>query len=189
MGVRAALVRTVPKSRRSLPGLGGPTNAVCPAGERVCSGAQAWGRLPHRPTKAPPATRGRARGKGDPYPVSGGKQLLSGPAPRQREQLQHWADTDSEGSPPSGLKLFAQLGGGAGRELSLWAGRATPRVPCAPLWSPTRPGSHWTARNTVTATQGSATRRRGAGSPDRTVHPVLEEELRKSARRGVRSPA
>jgi hypothetical protein len=136
VGVRAALVRTAPKSRKSLPVLGGPTTMVCPAGARVCTEAQAWGRLLHGPTKAPPTTGGRARGKGDPYPIcpTGGQWRKAAPLrlrPATEGQLKHWADTDSKGSPPSGLKLFAQFHGGPGRALSLWAGLATPRVPCA----------------------------------------------------------
>lgn len=39
--------------------------------------------------------------------------------------------TDSKGSLPSSLKLFAQLRHGPGKALSLWAGLTTPRVPCS----------------------------------------------------------
>lgn len=131
VGVHAALPRTMPKSRKSLPVLGEPIAAVCPAGARVCTLS-----LPHRPTKAPPTTGGRARGNRGPYPVcpSSGQWRNAAPlglSPATEGQVKHWADTDSKGSLPSSLKLFAQLRGGAGRALSLWAGLATPRVPCA----------------------------------------------------------
>lgn len=129
--MHTALARTVPKSRKSLPVLGEPIAAVCPAGARVCPLS-----LPHRPTKAPPTTGGRARGNRGPYPVcpSSGQWRNAAPlglSPATEGQVKHWADTDSRGSLPSSLKLFAQLRGGAGRALSLWAGLATPRVPCA----------------------------------------------------------
>lgn len=81
-------------------------------------------------------------------------------------QLKHWVGIDSQGSFPSGLKLFAQLGSGAGRALSLCASLATPRVPWTLRGGTSaarRPGPppardhHSAARSTVAAARGSAT--------------------------------
>lgn len=117
-------------------------------------------------------------------------------------QLKHRVGTDSQGSFPSGLKLFAQLGCCAGRALSLCASLATPRVPCAllggtsaPPWSSTRPGisqcrpQHGRRRPRL----GHVQMLGGGLDPwTRLCTPVedkLEKQLSKSARHGVPSTA
>lgn len=137
---RRALVRTEPGSRRSQPGLHGPTAAFGPAGARVPRGSRQAAGLPAR------APCGRAGRGGRPYPVRppawrpGGKQLDS----RDR-------------SPPASnfCSTWRRRRRGEGAEPARRPGLATPRVPralrggprAATALLPSRPGSHRAAPN------------------------------------------
>lgn len=76
-----------------------------------------------------PAADPRRRGPGASLPSLSLRRQVAGASsssPATEGQLRPGAATELA---PSGLKLFSQVGGGAGRALSLCAGLAPPRVP------------------------------------------------------------
>lgn len=171
--VQAALVRTAPKVPPKPAGAGWTHSCGLPCQNASLHRGAGVGPSPSQ-THEGAANYGRWGRGGGPYPVcpssgQGRKAALLGLSSATEGQLKHWTDNDSKGSLPFGLKLFAQLRHGPGRALSLWAGLATPRVPCSlrvepglrAALIPHPPGIslYCTAPNTVAATHGSATRR------------------------------
>lgn len=156
----------------------------CALRPRACGG------LPRGPRKAPPTTGGRGCG-GRPYPVCPSSGLWRKAAPLRLSlategQPKHGVGTDSQGSLPSGPKLFAQLRRGALRARSLCAGLATPRLPWALLG-----GTSAARRPGPQPAHCSATRRLEVGGwiPGHDCAPLSRTSWRKSARRGVQSTA
>lgn len=192
----AALVRTVPKSHKSQPVLSGPTTAICPA-ERECALRRRHGAASLTDPRRHPTTGGRARGKGDPYPVcpTSGQWRKAAPlglSPATEGQLKHRADTDSKGSLPSGLKLFCSTSQrrGEGAE-PLGRPDHAPRSWCSPGGTRVarRPGPPPFPDLTVPPRTQSPPPRAPPGADEgldpraRLCTPVLEERLR--SRQGV----